>query len=101
MQTIPAFLTLLFILIVDTEESVAEFDDVGLEGRTAESPLEAQVPFYSPSQANVQSIYGTYNPSKCCWKSGPTASQPKVRNHCQSVEVRYDVAAVCLQDILQ
>lgn len=88
LQTIPAFLTLLFILIVDTEESVAEYDDFGLEGRTAESPLEAQVPFYSPSQAYVQSIYGTYNPSKCCWKSGPTASRPRVRNHCQSVEVR-------------
>lgn len=82
MQTIPAFLTLLFILIVATEESVAEYDDVGLEGRTAESP------FYSPSQAYVQSIYGTYNPSKCCWKSEPRAPRLRVRNHCQSVAVR-------------
>lgn len=88
MQTIPAFLTLLFILIVDTEESVAEYDDVGLEGRTAERTLEAQISFYSPSQAYVQSIYGTYNPSKCCWKSEPRAPRLRVRNHCQSVAVR-------------
>lgn len=100
MQTTSASLTLLLILIVNgqrvygetllagTDESVAEHDTVDLDSNTAESPLEAQLPYYIPTRTFVQSIYGTYNPARCCWKSGPRAPRPRVGNHCQSVAVR-------------